>query len=191
MKNTVYTIIIAFLIVLLYRAECGRPIDPPKEVKVDGKKYEIIKVKLDTVYIKVKPEVVFKDRYVADTVIVTKIDTLSCEDVKVDYYSKKVFLDTIKFGSSGNIYIKDTIQRNSLSNRTVNSDLVFANPREFITVKEKAKNELYFGPRIDFSGGVVTPHIGLLLKTTRNRLYGVSLGVGRSPIYSGSIYIKF
>ena len=192
MKHIVYSSVILFLIILLYRAECGSPISPKSEVKIDGKKYEIIRYKTDTQYIKktIKGK---SDTVIHDTTIYVNIPTLdSVQLIKAveDYYAKRVYKDTLDFGM-GKLYLKDTIQYNRITNRQFSADVLTTEITKEIIVKDKPKNGLYFGPRIDFQGGIITPHVSMLLKTKNERIYGVSLGVsGNSPIYSGSIHIK-
>ena len=203
--HVIYLGIIVSLLVIILGYECVGRKDMARDVEINGRKYEVVQEIVDTVYVKASPEVRYKPgkTIYRDTVIY--LDTSSfminnppegvkerfCDSIMISYYAKKVFKDTITFSGIGNVYILDTIQHNEILSRMVNSDLIFKSTSKTVTVKEKAKNELYFGPRIDFSEGVVTPHIGLLLKTAKNRIYGVSLGAGKSPIYSGSIYIKF
>lgn len=192
MKHIVYSGIILFLAILLFRAECGKPSIPVKEVVIQGKKYEVVRQKTDTQYIKqtIKGK---SDTVLHDTVIYVKVpimDSVQLKKALEDYHAKKVYKDTISFGV-GTIYLTDTIQKNKIANRSYTADVIAMHTTNEMVVKEKPKNGLYLGPRIDFSGGTVTPHVGLLFKTKKERIYGISLGVGANgPIYGGSLYIK-
>lgn len=192
MKHIIYSGIILFLGILLFRAECGKPSVPVKEVVIEGKKYEVVRYKTDTQYIKKTIEGK-KDTVVHDTVIYVKVpilDSIQLQKALEDYHAKKVYKDTISFGS-GTIYLTDTIHKNKIANRSFKADVISTEVTNEMFVKEKPKNGLYFGPRIDFSGGQVTPHVGILFRTKKERIYGVSLGVGANgPIYSGSLHIK-
>jgi len=192
MKNIVYGVIILFLLILLYRAECGRPVVKGDKVVVDGKKYEVIKQIVDTQYIKYT-EKGTSDTVVHDTTIYVKIpilDSIQLDSVAKLYYAMNVFSDTFKL-KYGKVYVQDSVQNNRIVGRNYGADLLVPIERTTTIVKEPAKSQVYLGARLDVVSQTAIPGVGLMLKTKRDRIYGVSLGVvNNAPVYGGSLYIK-
>lgn len=192
MNNLVYGVTVLFLLILLYRAECGRPVVPisPEKVVVDGKKYEVIKKVVDTQYIKYT-EKGKSDTVIHDTTIYVKIptfDSLQLDSMVKVYYAMNVFFDTFKL-KYGNVYVQDSVQKNKIVGRSWGADLLIPVEKKTVTVKDPAKNQVYFGPKIDYSTSIV-PGVGVVLKTKRDRMYGISVGIGKTPVYGGLVYIK-
>lgn len=191
MKNIVYGATVLFLLIMLYRAECGRPVAPNVDkVVVDGKKYEVIKKVTDTQYVKYT-EKGKTDTVIHDTTIYVKIptfDSLQLDSMVKVYYAMNVFSDTFNL-KYGKVYVQDSVQQNRIVGRNWGADLLIPTEKTTIAVKEPARNQVYFGPKIDYSTSVI-PGVGLMLKTKRDRLYGVSVSVGKTPVYGGSLYIK-
>lgn len=186
------------VLILLYKAECGKPVVPGETVKIAGKKYEVIKQVIDTQYISVK-ETKYKkgeDIYHDTTIYVSVpvLDTLQMQEILSKYYAKNIFQDTLKVSKFGNIYINDTVQYNKLAGRSMSADLMFPSITNTTIVKEKPKAQLFLGARLDYlqGGNVQNPSVGLMLKTKRDRLYGISVGVAPNgnPVYGASFYIK-
>lgn len=192
MKNFVYGLTVLFLLIMLYRAECGRPVFVPNvdKVVIEGKKYDVIKKVVDTQYIKYT-EKGKSDTVVHDTTIYVKIpilDSVQLDSLVKLYYAKSVFSDTFKL-KYGNVYVQDSVQQNKIVGRNWGADLLIPTEKTTITVKEPARNQVYFGPKIDYNTSVL-PGVGIMLKTKRDRLYGVSVSVGKTPVYGGFLYIK-
>ena len=193
MKNFVYALTVLFLLILLYRAECGSPVIPigSKKVVVDGKKYDVIKEITDTQYVKYT-EKGETNTVVHDTTIYVQIPVL--DSVKLDslvklYYAKNVYFDTLKL-NYGSIYVQDSVQFNKIFGRRWSADLLIPKETKTTVVKDPAKNRVYFGAGASY-GTSITPTVGLMLKTKQERIYGVSLGVSNGlPVYGGSIYVK-
>lgn len=193
-QHVAYLGIIILLILVIFRGECSKPEQIKSEIKVDGKKYEVVKVKIDTVYVKVKPKVYFKDgkTIYKDTTIyepmpVVGVGGLSQEynqqfydSILMEYFAKKVYSDTINLGGYGFVYIKDTMQENAILNRMSKSDLKFPSYTSTTIVKEKPKNQLYLGAKgIIMNGTIQGIGSGLMLKTKRDRIYGVGAIIDR------------
>lgn len=192
MKNLVYGVTVLFLLILLYRAECGRPVVVPNvnKVVIDGKKYEVIKKVTDTQYVKYT-EKGKSDTVVHDTTIYVKIptlDSLQLDSLAKLYYAMNVFSDTLSL-KYGKIYVQDSVQQNKIVGRNWGADLLVPVEKTTITVKEPPRNQIYFGPKLDYNNTIV-PGVGMMLKTKRDRIYGVSVSIGKTPIYGGSLYIK-
>lgn len=192
MKNVFYGVTVLFLLVLLYRAECGRPVVLPNvnKVVIDGKKYEVIKKVVDTQYVK------YTEKGKSDTVVhyttiyvkIPTLDSLQLDSLVKLYYAKNVFSDTLRL-KYGNVYVQDSVQKNKIFKRSWTADLLIPTEKTTTTVKEPAKNQIYFGPKVEYGDGIV-PGVGMMLKTKRDRLYGVSVSIGKTPVYGGSLYIK-
>lgn len=206
-QHVIYLGIILVLFIVLFRGECGKPAQPTQDIKVNGKKYELVSREVDTVFVKVKPDVVYKpgktiykDTTIYQEVPIMGASSLSDElmhnyydSILMSHFAKKVFTDTISFGANGKIYIKDTLQENAILSRMTNSDLIFPSVKETITIKEKPKNQLYLGAKSvivnNSIGGVGT---GLMFKTKRDRMYGVGAMIDRQKNvnFTLDLYIK-
>lgn len=192
MKNVVYGVTVLFLLILLYRAECGRPVIVPngEKVVVDGKKYEVIKKVTDTHYIKYT-EKGKTDTVIHDTTIYVKIptfDSLQLDSMVKIYYAMNVFSDTFKL-KYVKVYVQDSVQQNKIVGRSWGADLLVPLEKTTVTVKEPARNQVYFGPKLEYNNTIV-PGVGMVLKTKRDRMYGISVGIGKTPVYGGLMYIK-
>lgn len=181
------------LICVLAQLECGKkPAVPGKDVKVNGKKYEVIKTVIDTEYVKgdiqwKKGKTIYLEYTIHDT-IPQKVDT---GVILKDYYAKRIYTDTVS-SKYGSIYIKDTVSENKIVGRNIDPVLMIPVVKETQIVKEKPKNQLFIGSSVDYIQTVKNPTVGLILKTKRDRLYGISMGVGPGgqALYRGSFYIK-
>jgi hypothetical protein len=191
-------VVILFAIIMLYRAECGKPVVSGETIKVDGKKYEVINQVIDTEYIKVK-ETKYKkgeDIYHDTTIYlpVPVLDSAQIDSILSQFYAKNTFKDTMKVGKFGQIYIDDTVQYNKLVGRAMSADLQFPSVTNTITVKEKPKAQLYLGGRVDYlkEQGLQSPSVGVMVKTKRDMLYGASVGIGNNQrtVYGLNMYIK-
>jgi hypothetical protein len=197
-SHLINIVLVLFVIILLYKAECGKPVVPGETVSVGGKKYEVIKQVIDTQYIRIK-ETKYKkgeDIYHDTTIYISVpvLDTTQMQEVLSKYYAKNIFQDTLKVSKFGNIYINDTVQYNKLAGRSMSADLMFPSITNTTIVKEKPKAQLFLGATVDYLQGSNFQNlsVGLMLKTKRDRLYGISAGVSPNgkPVYGASFYIK-
>ena len=127
-------ILVLIIVILLMRA-CTSTVNPKKggTIKVNGKKYVVVKHDIDTVYKPVKQvvyrpgEVIFVDKPVY-VKVPTNVDTAA---ILRDYYTKYPYKDTLKLTEGlGFITINDTIFKNKILNRT------FVSHVNKITIKE-------------------------------------------------------
>jgi hypothetical protein len=193
MKHIVYGLIIAFLLILLFRSECGKP-KVKDVIKVNGQKVKVIEHTIDTQYVPVKVKG-RTDTLIEDTTIYVEVpvmDTNAMRKYLEDYYTKKVFNDTFRI-NYGKIYVQDTVQMNKIIGRTFGADLLVPVVKEYLTVEKLPKTELYLGVRTDWQKNGTFVGIGpsLLLKTKRQRIYGVGVNlVNGKPIYNIQMNIK-
>jgi hypothetical protein len=193
MKNYIYGGIVLLILILLYRAECGSPVVPigPKKVVVDGKKYYVVKTIIDTQYIKYT-EQGKRDTVFHDTTIYVKVpvlDSAKLDSIAKLFYAKNVYSDTFKL-NYGSIYVQDSVQFNKIFGRNWSADLLIPKESKTIMLKEPPRAQVYFGAGATYSNSLA-PSVGMMLKTKRDRIYGVSVGINNGlPMYGGHIYVK-
>jgi hypothetical protein len=186
-KNIAIAALIIY--VLLQWFNPGGVMPGGRTIRIDGKKYEVIKHTIDTVDI-VKTKVVTKkgeDIYhetivEKEVIIPTVIDTAA---LLKDYYSKVLYKDVLVLPDSlGTVSVIDTISQNKILGRTFNASVKQRTIIETTIVKEPAKTQLYYGLNGGFNKEDVVSSIsaGLILKTKKDKLYQFNLGVNNRVI---------
>ncbi len=184
-KN-IQTLLVVVLAALLF-LQRGCSSTPPVEPKVITEivtHWDTIKVKT-TEYV---PKIVEKVVVEIDT-FSTPIDTVS---VLKDYYAKYFYTDTIQIDTLGSIIINDTITRNLISMRDVQSNIFI--PTTTIT------NTIYLYKR-EFFGGVSVGatnqavqniNAELLYVNKKRQAYGFGVGLNPQfqPVYTVRMYWK-
>ena len=201
-------IAIALLIVIVVFQQCGGNKKTTGEiVKVDGKKYELIKHEIDTVEV-VKTKVVTKkgeDIYhetivEKEVIIPTIVDTAA---LLKDFFAKNIYKDTLQLPDSlGTIAMIDTITQNKILGRTFNASVKQRTIKETMIVKELPKTQVYYGLTGGFNKADVVSNVGagLLIKTKKDKIYNLGIGVANrvsdgtngtlSPYIGGGVYWK-
>jgi len=155
-----------------------------RTIRIDGKKYEVIKHEIDTVDI-VKTKVVTKkgeDIY-HETIVEKEVIIPAIVDTAAllkDYYSKVLYKDVLVLPDSlGTVAVTDTISQNKILNRTFNASVKQRTIKETTIVKEPARNQVYYGLTGGFNKADVVSSIGagLILKTKKDKIYQFTLGV--------------
>ena len=187
-----HIIILSLGILLLWFTQCRR-VDPIVDEVV---KTEVI-VKWDTVQVEKTeyiPKIVEKVIINIDT-FSTPIDTVS---VLKDYYAKYFYTDTIQIDTLGSIIVNDTVSRNLISFRDVQSNIFIPTTTVTNTVY-LYKREFFGGISI---GGMINPvqsespidYISgeLMYVNKKRNVYGFGLGIDSDfhPIISGRMYWK-
>jgi len=187
-----HIIILSLGILLLWLTQCRR-VDPIVDEIV---KTEVV-VKWDTVKVEKTeyvPKIVEKVVINIDT-FSTPIDTVS---VLKDYYAKYFYTDTIQVDTLGSIIVNDTITRNLISFRDVQSNIFIPTTTVTNTVY-LYRRELFGGISI---GGMINPvqsespidYISgeLMYVNKKRNVYGFGLGIDSDfhPIISGRMYWK-
>ena len=202
-------IAIALLVAIVLFQQCGGNKKGTGEiVKVDGKKYELIKHEIDTVEV-VKTKVVTKkgeDIYhetivEKEVIIPAVIDTAA---LLKDYYSKVLYKDVLVLPDSlGTVDVTDTISQNKIWGRTFNANVKQRIIKETTIVKELPKTQVYYG----FTGGfnkvdvVANLGAGVLIKSKSDKIYQLGIGVANkvgtdgtngvlSPFIGGGVFWK-
>jgi hypothetical protein len=213
-------LIVGLIVVILLMRACSgdSSIDPKDIVKVDGKDYELLEQKVDTVFVE---KVIEVPKYVPK--YITKVETVTVEvpadvdSLKVveDYYAKYIVTDTLNltydFGpeitidslgtkpnpSLGFGFLTDTISQNRILSRKIEWNFQIPTIYNTKIVKELPKRELYygFGGAFNKTDFIQSANFGILYKDKQNKVFGLNLGVLNSnndvtPFIGGSMYWK-
>ena len=178
-KNYLYLIIgVLLLVIFLQRCGADKPITPvPPTVKIDT-----VWVKHDSViYSKPKVITVIKGvpeiQYVPDT---------SYSKLVIQYKSlvdlctaKNVYSDTLKIDSIGYVNVLDTISKNRIQGRRFKYDLKYPVVTKTITLQAPPKTQVYIGGGLQGNQYNIVNQFsaGLLLKTKKDKIYGVYTGM--------------
>ena len=178
-----------------------------RTIRIEGKKYEIIKHDIDTVDI-IKTKVVTKkgeDIYhetivEKEVIIPAVIDTMA---LLKDYYSKVLYKDTLILPDSlGIVALNDTISQNKILGRTFNASVKQRTIKETTIVKELPKTKIFYGLEGGFNKADVVSSVGagVLINTKKDKIYQLGLGVNNkttdgttgafSPYIRGGVYWK-
>jgi hypothetical protein len=182
--KTLLIVVLGVIIFLTRSCQNGSDITEPQVITEVVTKWDTVEVE-KTKYI---PKIVEKVVINIDTFSVP-IDTVS---VLKDYYAKYFYTDTILIDTLGSIVVNDTITRNLISFRDVQSNILI--PTTTIT------NTVYLNKR-EFFGGISVggapsqlDYINgeLLYKGKKRNAYGIGVGVNNQfePIYTFKMYWK-
>lgn len=188
--NSIFAFLLGAFAVFYFRGCLPEKQSSPKVIKVEGKKYEVLKH--DTVYQK-KTLVEYRDGvyvYHSDSVYVEIPQNVDTSAILKDFYAMNMFVDTFKT-DIGNIVLNDTISQNKIKGRTYTATLKYPEVRTI--VKEKPKAAVFAGIGSSINGEAklqeVSAHI--FLETRKRRLYGVGVGVaGGAPVYKFNVLLK-
>jgi hypothetical protein len=181
-KNIAIAALIIY--VLLQWFNPGGVMPGGRTIRIDGKKYEVIKHTIDTIDI-VKTKVVTKkgeDIYhetivEKEVLIPAVIDTAA---LLKDYYSKVLYKDVLVLPDSlGTVAVTDTISQNKILGRTFNASVKQRTIKETTIVKEPARTQVYYGLNAGFNREDYVSAIGagLMVKTKKVKIYQFNLGV--------------
>jgi hypothetical protein len=186
-KNIAIAVLIIYLLLQWFNP--GGVMPGGRTIRIDGKKYEVIKHTIDTVDV-VKTKVVTKkgeDIYhevivEKEVIIPTIIDTAA---LLKDYYSKVLYKDVLVLPDSlGTVAVTDTISQNRILGRTFNANVTQRTIKETTIVKEPAKTQLYYGLNAGFNKEDYVSAVGggLILKTKKDKIYQFNLGVNNRTV---------
>ena len=186
LKNIAIAVLV--VIVLLEYFNPGGKM-PGRTIRIDGKKYEVIKHEIDTFEV-VKTKVVTKKG--ADIIheVIEHDTTIKLVDVDTaallkDYLAKVVYKDTLKLdGDLGTIALTDTITKNRILGRTWDAKVKERTIKETTIVKELPKNQVYYGFNGGFNKADVVSHVGagVILKTKKDKIYQLGAGVANRTV---------
>ena len=184
-KQNFFLIIILVLIGVIVIQQCTSNSDSDKPIiKVDGKKYELLSQKIDTVFVdKFKTKylkgsdiyhetIVEKEKRV-EVPVYLKGDTIRIVE---DYHKKVLYKDKLVLDDNlGTIELTDTISMNKIIGRKWNAQVRERTITDTKIVKELPRNQVYAGLSgvVGNSNVLVGPQISL--KTKKDNIYGVNV----------------
>jgi hypothetical protein len=184
-KN-IQTLLVVVLAALLF-LQRGCSSTPPVEPEVIT---EVV-TQWDTIKVTEKEYV---PKYIRKTVV--EIDTFSVPidtvSILKDYYAKYFYTDTIKIDTLGIIVINDTVTRNLISIRDVQSNIFIPTTTITNTIYLK-KRELFGGVSVSSSPTAIQNLNGELLFINKKRqAYGIGAGINNQfqPVYTVRMYWK-
>jgi hypothetical protein len=155
-----------------------------RTIRIDGKKYEVIKHTIDTVEVEKTKVVTKKGKDIVHEVIEhdTTIQLVNVDTAALlkDYLAKVVYKDTLKLDEGlGTIALTDTITKNRILGRTWDAKIKQREIKETLIVKEPAKMQVFYGLNAGFNKTdyVSSVGAGLVLKTKKDKLYNFNIGV--------------
>ena len=178
-----------------------------RTIRIEGKKYEVIKHEIDTVDI-VKTKVVTKkgDDIYHETIVEKEVLIPAVIDTAAllkDYYSKVLYKDVLVLPDSlGTVAVTDTISQNKILGRTFNANVKQRTIKETTIVKELPKTKVFYGLEGGFNKAdfVSSVGAGVLINTKKDKIYQLGLGVtnqttdgtngGFTPYVRGGVYWK-
>mgnify|MGYP006443065479 CR=1 FL=1 len=184
-KNIQTLLVVVLAVLLFYQKSCSST--PPVEPQTIT---EVI-TRWDTLKVATKEYV---PKYIRKTIVnidtfQAPIDTMS---ILRDYYAKYFYTDTIKVDSLGFIVINDTVTRNLISKRDVQSN-IFIPTTTITNTTYLYKRELFWGASISGNQEQIQSINGELMYVNKKRnAYGFGVGVDQNfqPIFTGRLYWK-
>jgi hypothetical protein len=157
-----------------------------RTIRIDGKKYEVIKHTIDTVEVEKVKVVTKKGKDIVhevidvDTLVLKELVNVDSAAILKDYLAKIVYKDTLVLdGGLGTIALTDTITKNRILGRTWDAKVKERVIKEELIVKEPAKNQVYYGLNAGFNKEDYVSAIGagVILKTKKDKIYQLGIGV--------------
>jgi hypothetical protein len=157
-----------------------------RTIRIDGKKYEVLKHTIDTIEVEKtkivtkKGEDIIHEVIDIDTLVLKELVNVDTAALLKDYLAKVVYKDTLTLdGGLGTIALTDTITKNRILGRTWDAKVKERIIKEELIVKEPAKTQLYYGLNAGFNREdyVSAVGAGLILKTKKDKIYQFGLGV--------------
>jgi hypothetical protein len=174
-------IIIALVSFVLYK-QCSVEDKEIQKIKVDGKNYELLKHKIDTVTVVkkvakyLKGDDIYHETIVEKNVEVPVYVKADTERILKDYHSKVLYKDRLVLSDGlGVIDLVDTISKNKIIGRKWNAQINERTITDTKIVKELPKNQVYIGAQGVVGNSIVMAGPQITLKTKKDNLYGVNL----------------
>jgi hypothetical protein len=181
-KTNFFALIIIILGCVIALQQCSFNDKEKELLKVNGKKYEVIKRITDTTFITrtktryVKGADIFHETIVEKTKEVptyTKVDT---QIILRDYQSKIIYKDRLVLENGlGTIDVTDTISKNKIIGRKWNAQIKEKTITNTTIVKELPKIQVFAGLGGVAGNNLIAAGPKLTLKTKKDNLYNVGL----------------
>jgi len=190
-RNLQTLLIVVLAVFLFLQRSCS------STPKVEPEIITEIVTKFDTVKVTKKEYV---PKYITKTIVEIDSFQLPIDTAFIlrDYYAEYFYTDTIKIDTLGTIVINDTVTRNLISMRGIQTNILIPTTTVTNTIYVN-KRELYGGFSVSGitytpPGGTPIKHIGgeLLYRNKKKQVYGLGLGIDEtfSPVISGRMYWK-
>jgi hypothetical protein len=186
-KSNFFIIIILVLISVIAFQQFTSSGDGDKPtVNVDGKNYELLKHKIDTVVVDhfktkyVKGENIYHETIVekekrVEVPVYIKGDTVRIVE---DYHKKILYKDKLVLDNDlGSIELTDTISMNKIIGRKWSAQIKERTITDTKIVKELPKNQVYVGVGGVVGNSLVLAGPNLSLKTKKDNIYGLNVYV--------------
>jgi hypothetical protein len=172
-------------VIVVQQCTSGGDSDKPT-VNVDGKKYELLKHKIDTVivdhfktkYVKGKDiyhETIIEKEKEVKVPVYLKGDTIRIVE---DYHKKILYKDKLVLDNDlGSIELTDTISMNKIIGRKWSAQIKERTITDTKIVKELPKNQVYVGVGGIVGNSLVLAGPNLSLKTKKDNIYGLNVYV--------------
>ncbi len=188
-------IILALVSFVLYK-QCSVEDKEIQKIKVDGKNYELLKHKIDTVTVVkkvakyLKGDDIYHETIVEKNVEVPVYVKADTERILKDYHAKVLYKDRLVLSDGlGVIDLVDTISKNKIIGRKWNAQINERTITDTKIVKELPKNQVYIGAQGVMGNSTVMVGPQLTFKTKKDNLYGVNffLDANGNKYYGASI----
>lgn len=178
-KNNLLTIIVAVLLVLviLQRCEPPKPADQPTIVRdtVTVVKESLTVTKPQLVETIESHDSIILKEYVPDTNYAKLV--AQYQEVVNQLLAKNIQKDSVAIDSVGYVKITDTVQKNLVIGRSVQTKISYPIIRETITLPAKKVTQLWVGGAILGSPSPNAIMGSALLKTRNEKMFGGSLSI--------------
>lgn len=188
-------IILALVSFVLYK-QCSVEDKEIQKIKVDGKNYELLKHKIDTVTVVkkvakyLKGDDIYHETIVEKNVEVPVYVKADTERILKDYHAKVLYKDRLVLSDGlGVIDLVDTISKNKIIGRKWNAQINERTITDTKIVKELPKNQVYIGAQGVMGNSTVMVGPQITFKTKKDNLYGVNffLDANGNKYYGASI----
>jgi hypothetical protein len=178
-KKNLVNIIVLVLLVIVALQRC-EPTGPSEQPTIVRDTVLVVKESFTTT----KPQVVetilahdsiITKEYVPDTNYAKLV--LQYQEVVNQLLAKNIQKDSVAIDSVGYVKITDTVQKNLVIGRSVQTKISYPIIRETITLPAKKTNQLYIGGAILGSPSPNAIMGSALLKTRNEKLFGGSLSI--------------
>lgn len=177
-KNLVNIIILVLLVIVaLQRCEPAGPSEQPTIVRdtVLVVKESFTTTKPQVVETILAHDSIITKEYVPDTNYAKLV--LQYQEVVNQLLAKNIQKDSVAIDSVGYVKITDTVQKNLVIGRSVQTKISYPIIRETITLPAKKTNQLYIGGAILGDPAPNAIMASALLKTRNEKLFGGSLSI--------------
>jgi hypothetical protein len=207
LKNIAIAALIIYILLQWFNP--GGVMPGGRTIRIDGKKYEVLKHTIDTVEVEKVKVVTKKGQDIVhevidvDTLVLKELVNVDSAAILKDYLSKVIYKDTLFLPDSlGTVALTDTITKNRILGRTFDAKVKQREIKETLIVKELPKTQIYYGLTGGFNKADVVSNVGagFLIKTKKDKIYNLGIGVANrvsdgtngtlSPYIGGGVYWK-